>query len=104
MTGQLPSGAVTFLLTDLEGSTRMWEKDSAAMKRAMVRHDELLEKTVADHRGHVFARMGDGMAAAFATARDAVSASTAFQQALAGEPWGTAPRCGHGLDCTPTKR
>ena len=43
------------------------------MKSAMVRHDEILEKTIAAHRGHVFARMGDGMAAAFATARDAVS-------------------------------
>ncbi len=60
------------------------------MKAAMARHDELLEKTIAAHRGYVFARMGDGMAAAFATARDAVSAAAAFQQALAAEPWGTA--------------
>ena len=60
------------------------------MKAAMVRHDELLEKTVAAHRGHVFARMGDGMAAAFATARDAVSAAAAFQRALAAEAWRTA--------------
>jgi predicted ATPase/class 3 adenylate cyclase len=85
-----PSGTVTFLLTDLEGSTRMWEHDPEAMKSAIVRHDEILEKTIAAHRGHVFARMGDGMAAAFATARDAVSAAAAFQQALAEEPWGTA--------------
>ena len=55
-----------------------------AMKPAMVRHDEILEKTIAAHRGHVFARMGDGMAAAFATARDAVSAAAAIQQALVG--------------------
>ena len=68
----------------------MWEQNPVAMKAAMVRHDELLEKTTAAHRGYVFARMGDGMAAAFATARDAVSAATAFQQALAAEPWGTA--------------
>ena len=90
MTGQLPSGTVTFLLTDLEGSTRMWEQDPEAMKAAMTRHDELLEKSVAAHRGYVFARMGDGMAATFATARDAVSAASAFQQALGGEPWRTA--------------
>ena len=90
MAGHLPSGTVTFLLTDLEGSTRMWEQDPDAMRAAMVRHDELLEKTVAAHRGFVFARMGDGMAAAFATARDAVSAAAGFQQALAAEPWGTA--------------
>ena len=44
MTGSLPSGTVTFLLTDLEGSTRMWEQDPDAMRAAMVRHDELLEK------------------------------------------------------------
>ena len=68
----------------------MWEQDPEAMKAAMARHDELLEKTIAAHRGYVFARMGDGMAAAFATARDAVSAAAAFQQALAAEPWGTA--------------
>jgi class 3 adenylate cyclase len=66
MTGHPPSGTVTFLLTDLEGSTRMWEQDPDAMRAAMVRHDELLE-TIAANQGHVFSRMGDGMAAAFAT-------------------------------------
>ncbi len=69
MAGHPPSGTVTFLLTDLEGSTRLWEQDPGAMKAAMVRHDELLEKAIAEHIGYVFARMGDGMAAAFATAR-----------------------------------
>ena len=71
----LPSGTVTFLLTDLEGSTRLWERDPEAMKVAMVRHDELLENAIAANQGDVFARMGDGMAAAFATARDAISAA-----------------------------
>ncbi|WP_101951351.1 NB-ARC domain-containing protein [Mycobacterium sp. 3519A] len=86
----LPSGTVTFLLTDLEGSTRMWEHDPQAMRAAMVRHDEILEKTIAAHRGHVFSRMGDGMAAAFSTASDAVSAALAVKQALAEEDWRTA--------------
>jgi class 3 adenylate cyclase len=90
MAGHPPSGTVTFLLTDLEGSTRLWEQDPEAMKAAMVRHDELLEKTIAAHDGFVFARMGDGMAAAFATASDAVSAAAAIQRSLAGEPWCTA--------------
>ena len=90
MAGQPPSGTVTFLLTDLEGSTRLWEQDPDAMKAAMVRHDEILEKTIGAHRGHVFNRMGDGMAASFSTARDAVSAAAAFQQTLEAEPWGTA--------------
>lgn len=85
-----PSGTVTFLLTDLEGSTRLWEQDPEAMKAAMVRHDEILEKMIAANHGFVFARMGDGMATAFATARDAMVAAAAFQQALAAEPWGTA--------------
>jgi predicted ATPase/class 3 adenylate cyclase len=99
MAGHPPSGTVTFLLTDLEGSTRLWEQDSAAMKAAMVRHDELLEKTIATHQGFVFARMGDGMAAAFGTARDAINAASAIQQALADEPWSTPrpPRARIGL-------
>ncbi len=89
MAGQPPSGTVTFLLTDLEGSTRLWEQDPEAMKAAMVRHDELLEKSVAAHCGYVFSRMGDGMAAAFSTARDALSGAAEFQHALAAELWGT---------------
>jgi predicted ATPase/class 3 adenylate cyclase len=90
MAGHLPSGTVTFLLTDLEGSTRMWEQDPTAMKAAMVRHDELLEKTIAASRGYVFSRMGDGMAAAFSTARDAIAAAAALQNALESEQWRTA--------------
>jgi predicted ATPase/class 3 adenylate cyclase len=90
MAGDPPSGTVTFLLTDLEGSTRLWERDPEAMKAAMARHDEILEKTIAAHRGFVFARMGDGMASAFATAGDAVSGAAAIQRALADEPWDTA--------------
>jgi predicted ATPase/class 3 adenylate cyclase len=90
MVGHPPSGTVTFLLTDLEGSTRLWEQDPVAMKAAMARHDGLLEKAVAASNGFVFARMGDGMAAAFATARNAITAAAAIQQALFDEPWGTA--------------
>jgi class 3 adenylate cyclase len=51
MGGHPPSGTVTFLLTDLEGSTRLWEQDSGAMKAAMVRHDEILEKAFAKTNG-----------------------------------------------------
>jgi predicted ATPase/class 3 adenylate cyclase len=80
---------VTFLLTDLEGSTRLWEQDPDAMKAAMVRHDEILEKAIAANQGVVFSRMGDGMATAFATAGDAISAASAIQRALADEPWRT---------------
>src|SRR6201993_1808849 len=90
MAGHPPSGTVTFLLTDLEGSTRLWEHDPAAMKAAMARHDELLEGAIAAHDGFVFARMGDGMAAAFSTAGQAIAAAAAIQQVLSDEPWGTA--------------
>ena len=89
MAAQPPAGTVTFLLTDLEGSTRLWEQDPEAMKAAMVRHDELLEEAIAANDGYVFARMGDGMAAAFAMASDAISAAGAFQRALADQSWGT---------------
>ncbi len=90
MAGHPPSGTVTFLLTDLEGSTRMWEQDPEAMKAAMARHDELLENSIAANHGFVFARMGDGMAASFSTARMPSPQQSAFEDALAAEPWGTA--------------
>jgi predicted ATPase/class 3 adenylate cyclase len=90
MTAQTPSGTVTFLLTDLQGSTRLWEQNPDAMKAAMVRHDEILEKTIAAHSGYVFARMGDGMAAAFSSAGHGVSAAAAINHALAEENWRTA--------------
>jgi len=89
MATHLPSGTVTFLLTDLEGSTRLWEQDPEPMRAAMVRHDELLEKAIAAHQGFVFARMGDGMAAAFTTAGDAVAAAIAIKSSLADEIWRT---------------
>jgi predicted ATPase/class 3 adenylate cyclase len=89
MVGNPPSGTVTFLLTDLEGSTRIWEQDPEAMKAAMVRHDELLEKIIAANQGFIFSRMGDGMAASFSTARDAVCAAMEFKNALASHAWAT---------------
>ena len=69
----------------------MWEQFPDAMRAAMVRHDELLQRAIATHRGYLFSRMGDGMAAAFATAADAVSSAVAIKQALAEVDWGTTP-------------
>jgi predicted ATPase/class 3 adenylate cyclase len=85
-----PSGTVTFLFTDIEGSTRLWQQDEEAMRRAMARHDELLHRLVAEHGGEVFSTMGDGLAAAFASASSAVAAALAAQRALAAEIWPTA--------------
>ena len=78
-----PSGTVTFLFTDIEGSTRRWEVDPEAMRSAVARHDELLRSAIEDHGGFIFATGGDGFAAAFATAADAVATAEAAQAALA---------------------
>ena len=52
----LPTGTVTFLFTDLEGSTRRWEDDREAMRAAVARHDQLLDEWIANHGGVVFSR------------------------------------------------
>jgi predicted ATPase/class 3 adenylate cyclase len=83
------SGTVTFLFTDIEGSTRLWQADEAAMHAAMSRHDELLRETVADHDGVVFSTMGDGIAAAFPSPAGAVAAALTSQRLLKGESWPT---------------
>jgi predicted ATPase/class 3 adenylate cyclase len=87
MTG--PSGTVTFLFTDIEGSTRLWQQDEEAMRSALSRHDELLAGVVAEHAGVVFSSMGDGIAAAFPSASGAVKAALAAQGSLEVEVWPT---------------
>ena len=90
--GELPSGTVTFLFTDIEGSTRLWEDHPEAMQGALARHDAILRTAIVDHDGHVVKTTGDGFHAAFATAHDAVAAAAATQIALGAEPWeGTGP-------------
>ena len=85
-----PSGTVTFLFTDIEGSTRLWQADETAMGAALSRHDEILRKMVADHDGVVFSSMGDGIAAAFPSASGAVTAAVAAQRLLVAEAWPSA--------------
>jgi class 3 adenylate cyclase len=70
---ELPTGTVTFLFTDIEGSTRLWEQHPAAMRDALARHDELLRQAIEAHGGHVFKTIGDQFCAAFATAPDAIA-------------------------------
>jgi predicted ATPase/class 3 adenylate cyclase len=84
---QLPTGTVTFLFTDLETSTSLWEHEPQAMKRALARHDELLAAAVAAHGGHVVKNTGDGMLAAFTSAEDGVHAAVEAQRGLASEDW-----------------
>jgi class 3 adenylate cyclase len=73
---------VTFLFTDIEGSTRRWEADADAMRAALVTHDEVLHTAIEKHGGHVFKHTGDGVCAAFASPRSAVDAAVAAQRGL----------------------
>jgi predicted ATPase/class 3 adenylate cyclase len=84
---QLPSGTVTFLFTDIEGSTHLWEKHPEAMKTALARHDEILREKIKAHRGHIIKTTGDGVHAAFGTALDGVSAALNAQQAFLAAAW-----------------
>ena len=84
----LPTGTVTFLFTDLEGSTRLWEEHPEAMREALARHDEILRDAVVSHGGHVVKTTGDGVHAVFGRAVDAVGAAATGQRVLAGEDWG----------------
>lgn len=56
----LPSGTVTFLFTDLEGATRLWEKHPTAMQAALARHDELVRDAIESHNGHIVTFTDDG--------------------------------------------
>ena len=81
-----PSGTVTFLFTDIEGSTTLWEDQPEAMSAALARHDSLMKETIAARNGFVFRTVGDAFCAAFATAPDALAASLAVQILLHSEP------------------
>jgi TolB-like protein/class 3 adenylate cyclase/Flp pilus assembly protein TadD len=83
----LPTGTVTLLFSDIEGSTRLWEAHAAAMRAALGRHDALLRDCIDDHDGHVFKTGGDAFCAAFHTASDALAAALDAQRALHREPW-----------------
>jgi predicted ATPase/class 3 adenylate cyclase/Tfp pilus assembly protein PilF len=79
----LPSGTVTFLFTDVEGSTRLWEEQREQMQRALAGHDALLHEVIEREGGHVFKTVGDAFCAAFADPAGALAAALAAQQALA---------------------
>src|SRR6202008_2708442 len=77
-----PSGVVTFLFTDIEGSTRRWEANADAMRVALAAHDEGLRTAIEGHGGRLFKHTGDGVCAAFASPRSAVDAAVAAQREL----------------------
>ncbi len=78
----LPTGTVTFLLTDIEGSTQLWESQPEAMKAALAGHDALLRQAIESNHGQVIKTTGDGLLAVFPTALEAVQASIQAQNRL----------------------
>jgi predicted ATPase/class 3 adenylate cyclase len=84
---ELPTGTVTFLFTDLEGSTRLWEEHPDKMQTALARHDELLRDAIESHDGHVVKMTGDGAHAVFASAHSAIAAAAEAQRSLVSERW-----------------
>src|SRR5215216_695816 len=88
---ELPSGTVTFLFTDLEGSARLWGRHPEAMRPALARHDAIVAGAVVAHGGRVVRRRGEGDSryCVFARATDALAAAAAIQRALRAEPWPT---------------
>jgi predicted ATPase/class 3 adenylate cyclase/DNA-binding CsgD family transcriptional regulator len=87
----LPTGTITFLLSDIEGSTALWEQAPETMRLALGRHDELFEAAVLEHAGvHIRPRgEGDSRFAVFQRAGDAIAAALAIQRAFAAEVWPT---------------
>src|SRR5262245_45735978 len=83
-----PTGTVTFLFTDIEGSTRRWEQDRKEMKLALKTHNVLVRNVIRSKNGYVFKTMGDAFCSAFHTAPDALQAALAAQRALHSENWG----------------
>jgi class 3 adenylate cyclase len=79
---ELPSGTITFLFTDIEGSTRLWEEQPDTMKVALARHDALLRAAIETNGDYVFKTIGDAFCAAFPTAPQALEAALMAQQNL----------------------
>ena len=78
--GVRPSGTVTFLFTDIEGSTKRWEADPDVMRVELAAHDEVLRAAVEAEGGWLFKHTGDGVCAAFQSARAAVDAAIVAQR------------------------
>jgi len=85
-----PTGTVTFLFSDIEGSTQLWENRPEWMARAHTRQEALLRAAFGAHGGYPYRMIGDAFQVAFASAPQALAAAVDAQQALAREPWGDA--------------
>jgi class 3 adenylate cyclase len=80
MNPDLPTGTVTFLFTDIEGSTKLWQQHPDAMPNALACHHTILNETIAAHGGYVFQIIGDAFCAAFSTAIDGLEAALRTRQ------------------------
>lgn len=85
---QLPTGTVTFLFTDIEGSTNLARKSQDSWPLIQARHHSLLQAAITEHQGYIYRTIGDEFQAAFETAFDALEAALAAQYALHTEDWG----------------
>ncbi len=86
--GALPTGTITFLFTDIEGSTRLWQQHPNEMKVALTEHDAMLSSVIQANGGYVFKTLGDAFCAAFSSAEDALHAALAVQLTLHSHDWG----------------
>ena len=87
----LPSGTVTFLFTDIEGSTKLAQEYPEAMPALLARHHEILRHAIQLQNGYIFQNDGDSLAVAFHSPMDALNAALAAQQLLQKEAWSPAP-------------
>ena len=87
----IPTGTITFLFSDVEGSTRLWAANPEAMSGSLRVHDQIFNDTIAKYEGHVFSTAGDSFAAAFTRASAAVECAEAILRSLAGVDWGNWP-------------
>jgi predicted ATPase/class 3 adenylate cyclase len=101
-----PAGLVTFLFTDIEGSSRLWEQEPERMRPALARHDALVRGAVHRHRGTVVKMLGDGVHAVFDDPLDAIAAIVDLQLVLAEPPpdGGLALRVRSGVNCGVVER
>ena len=93
----LPARAVTFLFTDIEGTTRLWQQHPDSMDTALKRHHDLLNISIAEHGGYVFQIIVDAFCVAFLSANDALEVALQDQRQLTDEKWDqTGSICGSG--------
>jgi class 3 adenylate cyclase len=102
----LPSGVVTFVFSDIEGSTKLWESDPEGMRASLAQHDAIVRGIIEAADGTVFKLTGDGFGAAFASASGGVEAAAGVAAALATMDWegpALASRIGvHSGEAAPT--